>query len=587
MVISGSGSNIFIDQSTGGPGTNPPEGYQFAHGSPISPSSPYDWFTSAPLTPGVAGIAQYEITAAYHATSADFAATFGFGGLTGSTTNALYWGEPLIPNLDAHGLSRVVPYSVVFPSHAGQDDATAGSAALLNASAAAPDGAWKVQGGYFYLTQSDRFVFAPPPLTSVVPSLGVATAESLGPGPPAIAGWPADATSLPLLGADGVLHAGDATLEVSDALLPSPPNTNARLTMGSLVLDRGDYGRFSLQLAHLWTTGDPITTTTYYGVDPVVYPSALGRLFTSELANQVQTIAGARAFFHPLSGWDALAELGRSWYDAALVSHPGTAQLGNYEHFSVARHLGSGLATLEYHRFDPTYATAILPYGIPENIWSVAWSWPGVWLKSTYQLVDNTTIGANRAGYHFRYDGPGKTIEFHFGAGDWRQLVPETFANASQAGFVDGFFLLQRNRFATYGKDQQLAAYVAWHLPHDDLSLDAVDDYLSRPADPQQPVDTVAISAPQLVFTWSHRFNKKTTAATGYGRYATYGTWALAPVNAASAVVFAGAQFATGPKTALMIEARHYTLVGLPTMPGGPPPTMHGTGLIVDQSIGL
>jgi hypothetical protein len=587
FAVSVNGSHVFIDQTTNGPGATPPEGSEFARGSPISPMSPYDWFSSAPVTPGIAGIAQYEISGVYHATGLDFMATFGVGGLTGSTTNALYWGEPLIPNLNDHDLSRVVPYAIVFPTQPGHDDATVGSAQLLNASVGTPGGRWKLQGGYFNLTQSDRFVFAPPPITSQTPSLGPQTAETLGPEIPSIDAWTASPTTLPLLGADGVYHQGDATVEVSDALLPSLANTSARLTMGSVVIDRGDYGRFSFQLLHAWTTGDPILSTTYYGIDQTLYPSALGRLFTSVLADQTQTIAGARAFFHPAKSWDALAELGRAWYDAALVTNPGTSHFGNYEHYSLARHFGDDVATLEYHRFDPTYATMILPYGIPENIWSVAWAWPGVWLKSTYQLVDNSVIGANRAGFHFRYDHPAKNVEFHLSAGDWRQLVPETFANASQAGFVDGFFLLQKNGFATYGRDQQLGLYVAWHLPQDDLALDAVDDYLSRPADPTQPIDAVAIRSPQAVLSWSHHFNKRLLAVGGYGRYQTIGTWALGPVDAIYALGFAGAEFATGPQTALLIEARRYSMVGLPSMPGGPPPTLRGTAIVVDQRIGI
>lgn len=582
-----SGSNVFIDQATDGPGTTPPEAYGFAHGSPISPMSPYDWFSSAPVTPGVAGVAQYEISGTYHAPGVDFGATFGIGGLTGSTTNALFWGEPPIPNLNDHDLSRVVPYAIAFPTHAGQDDVSVGSASLLGASVAAPNGNWNVRGGYFDLTQSDGFVFAPPPITSAVPSLGVQTAETLGPGMPTIADWPESPSTLPLLGADGTWHQGSATLEVTDALLPALPNTNVRLTMGSLVLDRGDYGRFSIELAHLWTSGDPISTTAYFGIDQKIDYSALGRLFTSLLADQTQTISGARAFFHPFKGWDALAELGRAWYDAGLVSEPGTSHYGNYEHFSVARHLGNDVATLEFHRFDPTYATMILPYGIPENVWSVAWAWPGIWLKSTYQLVDNSVVGANRAGLHFKYDHTGGRLEVHASGGDWRQLVPETIANASQVGFVDGFFLLQKNRFGTLGRDEQLGLYAAWHMPDDDFAFDGVEDYLSRNADAGQPIDVVSTRSPQAVASWAHHFSKKLLAVGGYGRFETVGAWALAPVDSIYGVAFAGVQFATGPNTAMLVEGRRYALVGLPSMPGGLPPTMRGTALIVDQKIGM
>lgn len=581
-----SGSNVFVDQATGGPGTTP-QGYAFAHGSPAAPMSPYDWLGSAPVTSGVAGIAQYELTGSYRGDGFDFAATFGIGGISGSTTNALYWGEPTIANLNVHDLSRMVPYAVVFPTHAGQDDATVGSANLLGLSFAAPDDSWRVRGGYLDLTQSDRFVFNPPAITSVTPSLGPSTAETLGPGLASVDRWAAAPTSLPLLGADAYWHRGGASVELTDALLPSLPGTQARLTMGSFVLDRGDAGRFSVQVAHVATSGAPIATTTFFGADGELHEGPQGRLFTSTLADQDQTIAGARAFFHPLRGWDALAEIGRAWYDAGVVAYPGTSHFGNYEHFSIARHLGDDVATLEYHRFDPTYATVILPYGIPENVWSIAWSWPGVWLKSNYQLVDNSTIGANRAGYHLRYDHPGKRVEIHASYGDWRQLLPETEANASQVGFVDGFFLLQKNGFGTLGRDRQAGLYVAWHALRDDVAVDAVDDFLSRPADAGQAIDTVSTRAPQTIFTWTHHFSRRLLAAAGYGRYALAGTWATKPVDGIYGVAFAGVQIATTANTALLVQARRYALVGLPSIPFGPSPAMHGTALIVDQRISL
>jgi hypothetical protein len=305
------------------------------------------------------------------------------------------------------------------------------------------------------------------------------------------------------------------------------------------------------------------------------------------LANQVQTIAGARAFFHPFKDWDALMELGRCWYDAGLVRFPGTQHFGNYEHFSIGRHFGKDLATLEYHRFDPTYATTILPYGIPENIWSIAWSWPGVWLKSTYQLVDNSAIGVNRAGFRFKYDHNAKALEVHTSFGDWRQLIPETKANASQVGFVDGFFLLQKNGSGTYGVDRQLGLYVGWHLGEDDLAFDGVEDYLNRPAEPGQPIDLVAIHAPQIVASWTHHFTKRFLTVGGYARYEMVGTWARTPVDAIYGSAFGGVQLATGPSTALLVELHRYALIGLPSIPGGLPPTMRGTAFIVDQRIAL
>ena len=586
FAFSVSGSNTFVDQAARGPGITPPEGKGFANGSPLSPMSPYDWFSGAPTVPGVAGVAQYALTGTYRFDAFKAGATLGAAGLTGSTTNAAYWSEPLIPNLDIHALSRAVPYSIMFPAHAGSDAATTANVNVLSATFGDADDRWFLRGGYFDLMQTDRFVFAPAPLTSVVPSLGVQTPETLGPGLPSIDAWPSSPSSLPLLGVDAYAKAGSASLEVTDALLPAPPGTSARLTMGSLVDDRGDDGRFSLQLAHLWTGGDPISTTTFFGTDQQILPGPQGRLFTSTLANQSETIAGARALFHPVKRLDALVELGRSWYDDALAADPDSGRFGNFEHFSLTGHLsGADAATLEYHRFDASFASVILPYGIPENVWSVAWSWPGVWLKSNYQMVDNSIIGANRAGFHFRYDHTGKRFEARASYGDWSQLVPETVANASQQGFVDGFFLLQNNGFGTIGHDRQAGLYLAYHMPNDDIAIDAVEDYLNRSADFGQSIDTVAERAPQIVGTFAHHFSKSLIALGGYGRYEMTGQWADTPVDAIYGVGFAGVEIATGPKTALLVEARRYALVGLPSAIGGPPPTMSGTGLVVDQRV--
>jgi hypothetical protein len=585
--VSATGSNVFVDQSTVGPGITPPEGPGFARGSPLSPMSPYDWFSSAPVTPGVAAILQYAVTGTLALGDAKLSATIGLANVTGSMTNAIYWSEPLLPSLDVHAESRAIPYAIVFPTHAGQDDASVFRANLLGMELAAKDDRWRLRGGFFDLVQSDRFVFAPPAITSVTPSLGPTTATTLGPGIASIDAWPSSPTTLPLLGVDAFAKQGSASAELTDALLPSLAGTDAHLTMGSLVFDRGDAGRFSVQLAHVWSDGSPILTTTYFGITPQTYETPQGRLFTSVLANQVETIGGARAFVHPFPGWDVLTELGRAWYDAGLVSNPGTQRFGNYEHVALGRHFGNNLATIEYHRFDPTYATIILPYGVPENVWSAAWSWPGVWLKSTYQLVDNTVIGANRAGFHVKYDHNDRRLEAHADYGDWRQLVPETFANASQNGFVDGYFLLQDNLFPTYGHDRHLGLYVAWHLARDDLVFDRLEDYLNRAADPGHAIDTVAMRTPAFVGSVAHHVSGTLLVVGGYGRYEATGQWAMTPVDAIYGVGFAGAEFATGPKTALLVEARHYGLVGLPSAVGGLPPTMKGTVLVVDQRLAL
>src|SRR5579863_7110 len=77
FTLTTTGSNVFVDQSTIGPGIVPPEGVGFAHGSPISPMSPYDWFSSAPVTPGVAGVAQYALSGSYRFSGIKLEATLG------------------------------------------------------------------------------------------------------------------------------------------------------------------------------------------------------------------------------------------------------------------------------------------------------------------------------------------------------------------------------------------------------------------------------------------------------------------------------------------------------------------------------
>ncbi|MBV8491224.1 MAG: hypothetical protein JO199_11910, partial [Candidatus Eremiobacteraeota bacterium] len=145
----GFGSNVFVDQATGGPGQVPPEGAAFAAGNPAAPMSPYDWFSTNPVVPGVAGTVQYSFDAAYRTKTLTADATFVATGLSGSITNAIYWGEPIVGPLDPHEGRSPIPYRVVFPTHAGSDDATAGQfVAPLSLSLGSNDSHWKISGGY-------------------------------------------------------------------------------------------------------------------------------------------------------------------------------------------------------------------------------------------------------------------------------------------------------------------------------------------------------------------------------------------------------------------------------------------------------
>ena len=585
------GADTFVSQGASGPGLSPPEAGAFKAGLPLSPMSPYDWFTSAAQTPGNAGVLQYLVDGNDRMRAVTLDAQVLLGGYAGDENTLMYWGEPWQGPLDPHEGHSPNDYFINFPTHggAGIEGGAGQFVAPYTASLASNDGAWKVSGGYVNLTQTDRFVFAPPAVTNANPSIGVQTAETLGPGMPNVDAWSPSPATLPLLGGDAVLARGQSTVELTDALLPVLEGTQARLAMGSYVLDRGDGGRFSAQVANITTSGAPILTTTYFGADQTLYPTAQGRLFSSTLADQVQTIAGVRALFHPERANDLLIELGESWYHDGLVAMPGTERPGSYEHVAFTHHFDTKAAQrdlgVEYYRFDPHYATVILPYGVPENVWSVAWSWPGQWLKSTYQAVDNSIIGINRAGFRVHADYTSGRFEAHGAAYVWRQIEPITLANASQEGWIDGFFLPELDADATLGWQRQMNLYTAWHWPNDDLVLDAVWDRSYRPA--IDPVDFVSINYPQVVGSYQHHWGKRMVGTIGYGRYSANGFWSTTPVLGIYGVAFLGGEWDFGHGQQLLVQLRRYGLTGLPSMPGGPPPTTRGSSLLVDQRVQL
>src|SRR5580658_9214746 len=112
----------FISEGTRGPGISPPDGPGFAAGSPLSPLTPYDTFSSAPLTPGNAWESAAYFRPSYTTPGLVFSATLGAGYVSGSTTAAAYWGEPLLDTLNPHLGFQQLGFHIVFPTRAGQDD---------------------------------------------------------------------------------------------------------------------------------------------------------------------------------------------------------------------------------------------------------------------------------------------------------------------------------------------------------------------------------------------------------------------------------------------------------------------------------
>ncbi|HXW51707.1 MAG TPA: hypothetical protein VEJ41_06920, partial [Candidatus Acidoferrales bacterium] len=519
------GFTSLVDQSTNGPGTQPPEGPGFANGSPLSPMTPYDTFSSAPMTPGVAGIAQFGILESYTSSKIIASLHASVGGVEGSVTNAAYWTENLMPALNPHLGSQALPYAIRFPTSAGQDDAGVARAAIDGFAIGSASGAWQLRAGYFDLAQTERFVFVQPPLTNQSPETSLAPAESLGNGAPSLDAWPTPPPGLPLDGLDANAHQGSWSAEISDAALPALPGTAARIENASLFWDRGS-SHVSGQCIHLSTGGAATATTALFGAGAALDPSPQGLLPTSTLGGQRSTIVGVHAAFAVVRTLGAAVDFGRAWYDASDVFEPGTSKPGDYLHAGLTQPLGSASASLDLYRFEPRYATAILPYGAPENVWSVAWSWPGIWLKSTYQLADNTAVGANRQGYRLHFTQDGRTLDLHAAFAEFHQIDPSGVDLANQTGFVEGFFLPEQPEFETFGLQKQAATWLAWHPNSWTATFDFVDDAMHRDAAPSQPQDGVSYEAPQTVLTVSKSLSRKLLAAAGFARYSMLGSWA-------------------------------------------------------------
>jgi len=578
-----------VDQSTAGEGQVGPEAPGFINGAVLAPNTPYDLLSSAPDVPGVAGIGTLLSTANYGLPKFDLSATAGLGYVSGSVTNAAYWSESLMPTINPHAGSQALGYRVAFPTHAGQDDGTTLRLSVLSGSIATADGNLKLRGGWFDLAQTDRFVFAPPALTSVNPAIAYAPAESLSSGLAGTDLWQPYATALPLAGVDIVAKRSIDTLELSNAALPSLPGGSALLTMGSFVMDHGEGTRFSAQVAHIATGGTPFVTTVPFGIDPQFEETPQGTLPSSILSGQRETVAGLRGTFHLDTGWnvDGIVEVGRSWYDAFPVVRPGTEAPGGYYHAGVTKTQGRVTASLDLYRLEPRYATIILPYGAPENQWSAAFAWPGQWLKSNYQTIDDTVVGANRQGFRLRYYVDKGPLEVHVEYTYLRQIDDETVSTSTQAGFVDGYYLPQQDGFATLGTQKRYAGWIAWHAWFGDLTLDLVDDELYRPFYASHPSDQVSYSVPQAVFTYSRHISPSVVVAAGSGSYGMNGAFSE-PIDFFQRLYFAGIIVQQSPHASLLASFRRTIFSGITTYPPSPlSPNFTGSALIVEQRFAL
>jgi hypothetical protein len=289
----------------------------------------------------------------------------------------------------------------------------------------------------------------------------------------------------------------------------------------------------------------------------------------------------------PYYAVDGLVEIGRAWYDSARAAMPGTTKPGGFYHAGLIKTQGRVTASFDYYRMEPRYASMILPYGIPENQWSAAFAWPGQWLKSNYQLVDNSVLGINRQGYRFRYYVDKGPLEVHLEFTDLHQIEPETRFTAEQEGFVDGFYLPQVPGYATFGQQKRVALWTAWHPSFGDLTLDLVDDELYRGYAVAHPEDRVSYSVPQGVIAYARHVSPNVVASAGLGRFAIEGAFDE-PLDFAQRVFLAGVEVKQSTTTSLLVSWRRSTFSGLSTAPlAGVSPDYAASLLTVEQRLSL
>jgi len=162
------------DQQMVGPGTAPAVAPLFKSGSPVSPSSPYDLWSGAPLTTGIGFVNALIVTPSY-AFSKDLIATVNaaYGTINGSGNVAQYWGYQSIPPLNGHDGARYSAVGPAFSTHNGGDPETGALASILSGSLHNGDGSVNLRGGWFDLNQTQKFVFNPAPQPNTLPYTGV------------------------------------------------------------------------------------------------------------------------------------------------------------------------------------------------------------------------------------------------------------------------------------------------------------------------------------------------------------------------------------------------------------------------------
>lgn len=624
--ISGSTDLTIMDQNYVGSGLFQPEGNLptpltsvFGLGLPIAPGMPYDFFSSSPTASGFGLGQNVRVTLSYGPGAVDYGVNLGFGSVSGSAQTIGYWGEQPIPTINPHLGQTSYQLPLAFPTKPGLDDVSGVRGSVLGGYIATKDGNYALNGGWIDLKQTIPFVFKQAPALNSAPALAVVPPNSIGNGSPTLEDWLPSITQYPVEGLDAYAKVSNFTFEGTTASLPAPMGVGARLLSTSVMWDRGNGLHFGAQWADIHTGGIPIMTTIMYGA-PITFGAATagpcaitsslattltatttysnntimpgvpsdtfgqGNLPFSCLAGQQNQVIGFTGSGNLFTFVDGTADWGVSQYSTASVANVNGT--GQYFHGGLTEHLGGTLSlTQDYYYVDPHWAPTILPYGNTpvENIWSAAYSWPGQWLRGTYQSVDNTQAYNNRHGYKFGVDYEGDIFQARVKYSVLSEVTPITLSTGIGSGFVEGYYLPELvTTGGNLGIDRQLAVWVALHPKPFDVTLDYVTENNYRPAW-TSPLDVVAMNYPQSSITLSHTFFDKLLVAGGISNYLLKGTWAGNLVNMNQNVIFLGAQFLKSQSQQFLVQARYYNTNGTPPLTDTIAPTLRGLQLLFEQ----
>jgi len=564
------------DQQFVGPGTKPVIGPLFESGSPVSPNSPYELWSGAPLVTGI-GFVNALIISPTYVFSKDLIATVnvGYGTINGNGNVAQYWGYQSIPGLNGQDGARYSAVGAAFPTHNGTDPETGALVSIISGSLRNADGTENLRGGWFNLTQTESYVFNPAPEPNTPPTTGVVNPGSIGDGAVGSDYYQAPTPTLPLHGGDFTFKHDTQTYELTIADLPTVPETPVHLTLFSMNLDEGAGTRYGLAIAHAQSGGAPIQTSTLYGgiVEPGcvtlgIVPSYLGGLASSCLGGQIQSSYGVSGNFPVGATADAAVQIARSSYAATGTAHGGDDAAGGYYYGRLHQGFSSFDLTGELVRFEPEYSPLQVPYGIaPENLFSLPARWPSPFLKSTYQLSDTSVTIPNREG--FRISGSTeavKKLDIRLQYGFFQQIAAYD-QNAYQPGFIDTYFTPEYLGGGALGKEAHYAANLGWHPKFADVTLDLTDVVIRR-APSALATDAVSMEYPSEVLTLSRQLNRRLFAAIGAGRTAEFGAYNTigAPnVDLTENVFFAGIDYGKDDKQLYHLGYRLYSANGIPS----------------------